>query len=430
MKLRFYGAAQEVGKSCVELVADSHRYLLDAGIKFTSQGTQYPRLLERVRDIDGVFLTHAHLDHSGALPLLEHRRLRYPIYSTDLTWRITQILLEDAYHIQQLQEMHPAYRQRDILRVKEDLAFVSYGEWYTAHRGSLRFQFLNSGHIPGGASVLIEAEGKRLLYTSDINTRSTRLMTPASFEEEVGEVDTLIIEGTYGNRFHPPRQEMESLFLQKIQEILERGGSVLVPAFGVGRSQEILLLLSRLSPSIPLYLDGMARTLTPLIATHQDPYVRSQRTLLTMLRRARIVSRGMRRRIARERGVIILSPSGMLQGGPSTFYASHFVRRKQDGILLTGYQVQGTRGRVLLEDRMWSDEEGRHVLAQCEVQKFDFSAHYDREDIARFLQSIPHKTLVLQHGEKDALEAIASSVRAIAPETRVFLPQEGDTFEV
>ena len=123
MKIIFHGAAQEVGKSCIELITNDKRYLLDAGVKFVRSGIEYPKKIDDIKHLDGIFLSHAHMDHSGALPMLEHKRLNCDIYCTKLTWKTINMLLEDAYHIEQLKHLHPAYSQRDIKKIPKRLCF-------------------------------------------------------------------------------------------------------------------------------------------------------------------------------------------------------------------------------------------------------------------------------------------------------------------
>ena len=126
MKIIFHGAAKEVGKSCIEIQTGDKRYLMDAGIKFIQGGVEYPKELDKIYALNGIFLSHAHLDHSGALPMLENKNLNCPIYTTHLTWKITNLLLEDSYHLEKLKHIHPAYVERDIKKVENDLRYVVY----------------------------------------------------------------------------------------------------------------------------------------------------------------------------------------------------------------------------------------------------------------------------------------------------------------
>ncbi|MFW6009553.1 MAG: MBL fold metallo-hydrolase [archaeon] len=233
MKIIFHGAAQEVGKSCIEIAIDNKRYLLDAGIKFIQHGVEYPKELDKINGLDGIFLSHAHLDHSGALPMLEHKELNCPIYMTDLTWKTTNMLLEDSYHLAKLKHIHRAYVGRDIDKVKKDLKIVRYDQEYKTRDSNIKFQFINAGHIPGSASILMKIKDKTILYTGDINTENTNLMIPSQLENLKNEIDILITENTYGDRMHPDKILSEEGFIKSIENCIRGGGSALVPVCGV-----------------------------------------------------------------------------------------------------------------------------------------------------------------------------------------------------
>ncbi len=436
MNIIFHGAAHEVGKSCIEIESAGAQYLLDAGVKFIQGGVIYPEFLDRISKVDAVFLSHAHMDHAGALPFFEHKKLDCPIYTTPMTWKIANLLLEDAYHIAQLSKMHPAYKKRDIRRATRDVKNVEYDHEYTTPDGNVRFRYLNAGHIPGSASILLELEGKRILYTADMSSEPTRLMSASTIMQQMiamthtwgAPLDVLIVETTYGNREHPPRAETEKRFLTAVRTAHARGGNVLIPAFGVGRAQEILLILAQLPQHIPIYLDGMARKIAQVIIHDDDPYVRARDALKGVMHRVNIATRQTREAIADGRGAVIVSTSGMLQGGPSVFYTERMYTRQDSTIILTGYQVEGTRGRSLWEDRLFY-RHGKAFSVSCDVQKFDFSAHYGMSAIHETIEKIPHKKLILQHGDHSALDAVAQYARTHVS-SDIYTPYIGDVISV
>ena len=406
MKIIFHGAAREVGKSCIEIQTEGKRYLLDAGVKFIHKGIEYPQYLDKVHDLNGIFLSHAHMDHCGALPMLEHKNLNAPIYITSMTWKIVNMLLEDSYHLEKLKHIHPAYVERDINKVKDDLRFVKYDQEYETQDGKVKFQYLNSGHIPGGASILMKIEGKTVLYTADMNTDNTNLMVPSDLSKLQNEVDILITENTYGDRRHPDRKISEEGLLDSITKCIKGGGSALVPVFGVGRSQEILMVLEKLDENIPIIIDGMARKLTNHIIESGDPYVSNLDVLAKMFKRATIVRHPREReQIAKRKGVVILTTSGMVQGGPIMSYMPKYINEPKNYVIMTGFQAKGTNGRSLLEDHMFYNK-GTRVHVQCKVEKYDFSAHYGQESIHNLIKKINPKNLILQHGDLGAIEAV------------------------
>ncbi|MCA9459460.1 MAG: MBL fold metallo-hydrolase [Nanoarchaeota archaeon] len=429
MKIIFHGAAREVGKSCIEIQTEGQRYIMDAGIKFIPHGTEYPKYLDKIYELDGIFISHAHLDHSGALPMLEHKNLNCPIYMTNMTWKITNLLLQDSYHLEKLKRMHPCYVERDIRKVKKDLEFVKYDKQYETKDKKIKFQYINSGHIPGGASILMEIEGKKLLYTADINTENTNLMIPSEIENLVDPIDILITENTYGDRMHPDKKDSEEGLLDSINECIKAGGSALVPVFGVGRSQEILIILSKLDSSIPIYLDGMARKLTDLMIRLDDKYIDNREKLEQMYNRCIIVQQGKEREfIAKKKGIVIVSTSGMVQGGPAVTYTEKMIGNKDNYILLTGYQAKGTSGRSLFEDHLFYHHHHREKV-KAHVRKFDFSAHYGQDSIHNLITKLKPKTLILQHGDLEALEAVRNFAVENLKETTVLLPFIGEEME-
>lgn len=429
MKIIFHGAAREIGKSCIEIQSQGKRYLLDAGVKFVGRNIQYPQYLEDIKDIDAVFLSHAHLDHSGALAFFEKKRLGWPIYSTRLTWQITKMLLEDTRHLEQLRRVRPTFNAKDIWRVEEDIAFVEYDKEYKTKDGLMTFRYLNSGHIPGGASIYLELEGKKLLYTSDFNTQHTELMIPAQLSKQCPSVDILVVEGTYGSRNHPERIHTQEAFVHSIKTCMNLGGSVLIPVFGVGRSQEVLMNLEPFVGKNALYLDGMARDLLDRVLYSNDPYIKNKERLERVSRYVRKVSRTDRERIAREKGAIIVSTSGMVEGGPAAFYAKEFIEEENNFIILTGYQTNGSQGRSMYDDHVFFDENDQPVPVQCHMRKFNFSAHLDKDSLHTFLKQVDHKTLILQHGDPEALDALSMFCEEHLS-SRALVPQLGEVMEM
>lgn len=429
MKIIFHGAAQEVGKSCIEIQSRGKKYILDAGIKFTQFGNEYPKALDKVYSLDGVFISHAHLDHSGALPLLEHKRLDCPIYLTKITWKTTNLLLQDSYHLENLKHLHPAYTQRDLRKVKKDIRYIDYDKQYTTPDGKIKFTYLNSGHIPGGASILLELENKKLLYTADINTEETLLMEK-SIVDTLQDIDVLITENTYGDRRHPPRDECEEGLIESINKCIEGGGTALVPVFSVGRSQEILLLLDKLDKNIPIYLDGMARKLTEIYVNSDDPYINNKELLSEMFKRCHVVQKPQERdEIAKKKGAVILTTSGMVQGGPVVSYIEKILQEEKNYIILTGYQAKGTQGRHILEDGQYYHNH-QNFKVKAQVKKYDFSAHYGQDYIHSMQEKINPKVLILQHGDMGALCESRAYAKEHLKNTVTVLPAIGQVIEV
>lgn len=279
-------------KSCIELISQANRFLLDAGVKFKEDGFEAPFNVFNIPNIKGLFLSHAHLDHTGSLPLFEHFNLICPIFTTQQTKELTKILLKDSYKIARIKHLHPAYQKNDLKRVYNATRIVEFDQWYK--HMNLEFMFLNAGHIPGSAMVLIKTEDKKILYTGDYKYKTSELMKGVDSEIDsnvnLNDIDVLITESTYGGKPLPDRQGIEDSFLDMIDEVIKKG-SVIVPVFGLGRAQEILIVLSRRKWSVPIYIDGMAVEVTKKILSGNPTYLNQRKILAEMFRKSDIIKK-------------------------------------------------------------------------------------------------------------------------------------------
>lgn len=422
MKLVFHGGAQQVGRSCIELETQGDRYLMDCGVRFVEDGFEYPADVIGVKDIDGVLLSHAHLDHSGALPFFEHLNLLCPIFMTPVTKPIIRILLKDSYKIARIKNMHPAFAQADLKKVRGAIKDVQYDKQY--HFRKIDFTYFNAGHIPGSASILIEAENHRLLYSGDLNTRENNLVIQPN-TKGYGPIDTLITESTYGARKLPPRAPLEEEFLDKIAEVIKKGGRVLIPVFALGRAQEILIMLSKRKWNVPIYFDGMCKQITRKILTSHTPYVKNKDILNKMYFDVvqYVSSPKMRDAIASKTGIFVCT-SGMVQGGPAIYYLKHMWHDEKAAVLLTGYQVEHTNGWLLSEKNQYYYK-GWRSSVKCFVKRYDFSGHLDQDDLHQYILDVNPKTLIIQHGNEEAIENLATWARKNT-KCKVYAPKVGD----
>ncbi|MBD3209443.1 MBL fold metallo-hydrolase [Candidatus Woesearchaeota archaeon] len=405
MKLIFRGGAQEVGRSCIELRTGGDRYLLDCGVKFKEDGFAYPKGLLDVPGVDGVFITHAHLDHSGGLPFFEHKQLKGPIFCTSQTKILTKILLKDSFEVARIRHLHPAFSKVDLKEVKKDIRVVRFDKKFT-HR-KVGVTFYNAGHIPGSASILIEAEGKRLLYTGDMNLAQTMIMKEV-IPDYGGPIDILITESTYGYRDLPDREALAQRFLDKVEQVLAQGGSVLIPVFAVGRAQEVLQILSLGEFKAPIYFDGMAKRITRHILSNPSKYVKHKERLAEMFYEVvhLVKNREERDRVAQRQGIFVTT-SGMLQGGPVLHYLKHLWHDTKSAVLLTGYQCKRTNGRELL-DHGFVYMKGWRTKVHCQVEKYDFSGHSDLTQLKQYIECVNPKILIVQHGDPTSVVHLTS----------------------
>ncbi len=419
MKLIFHGGVKEVGRQCIELVTKKARFLLDAGVKLSDEA-EYPLEIKNLRKIDAGITTHAHLDHCGAWPYLQKKGLRCPVYMTPVTRDIVKVLLKDFFKIESLTHI-PAYNKENIFAAFQLFKTKEYNKPFEIK--DCYFNLFDAGHIPGSANILAESENKRILYTGDIKFNETRLLKGAYFD--IKDIDALIIEGTYGNREQTDRKKLEIMFLNKVKEVLNRGGNVLVPAFSVGRTQELLLLLHTQKWNVPVFLDGMGEDMTNIIVEHNASKNPDE------LRKAKAKTTFITNRIDRERAMkrqgIFVASAGMLTGGHIIEYIKENHQNQKNAILITGYVARGTNGRMLLDEGELFIE-GRKTRVKAEHMQFDFSAHASLTELDRLIQKINPKKVIIVHGDSDALKNFADMQRKKARE--VYVPELGSEINI
>ncbi|MBW2986925.1 MBL fold metallo-hydrolase [Candidatus Woesearchaeota archaeon] len=427
MKIEFHGAGQEVGRSCIEI---DDKYLLDSGIK-VGEVVEYPDNISRFEDqfvqlpakidfksIKAVFISHAHLDHTGALPLFDHFGMNCPIFCTQETKAITEILLKDSLKIQSFKQQHAGYNEYDLEKVENMMKLMKI------HRKGkiedVEFELFDAGHIPGSSCIFLKIDGRSLLYTGDINTIDTQLLKKIDL---LPKSDIMICESTYGDENHSPREVSENKFLDRVQEIVDRGGRALIASFAVGRAQEILLLLAKREFNVPIYLDGMAKEVTNRFL--EDPSsLRDPDALLNAVDKVKYVEPRDRKKLIKE-PCIVITTSGMVTGGPIMGYIEDVYNDPKSGVILTGYQAKGTNGRNLKERKSCIiGKKERYV--ECSIDAFDFSAHAGRQGLIDLIKQVDPSILILDHGDPDAVEALAETFK----DRKVFTPKTGETIEV
>jgi len=429
MKLTIRGAASEVGRSCIEVQTRKTNVLLDCGIKLGDGGTELPLLPTNTHELDGVFISHAHLDHTGALPALEHHGYKGPIFATRMTKALSQILLKDSLKIGRLNHQEMDYDEFDVKDVLKFMKRIKLNE-----SGSLKdidYKFFDAGHIPGSSSILLAANNKKLLYSGDVNYYDTKLMKKADtdyyMEQHQGPLTGMIVEATYGDREHPDREREERRFLAQVLEGIQHG-SVIIPVFAVGRAQEILLvLLDQINKiNCPIYLDGMSKDITKLFLRYPET-IRDPKKLEKIVSTIKFVtSSEMRRKISKQRAIFVTT-SGMLTGGPVLQYLRKNHSDAKASILLTGYQAEHTNGDMLLkQQQVYID--GWRTKVKCKVAKFDFSAHSGLFGLKQMIKDANPETLILNHGDPSAIKHLGDWAQAV--DFTVKIPKLGDIIKL
>jgi len=434
--IQFLGAASEVGRSCflVNEGPGGKNTLLDAGIKISGDEEQFPLLENRhIADLDRVILSHAHLDHSGYLPYLYKQGCTAPALMTKPTRDLSQVLLADYLRINQAAS---PYEQKDIVHALKKTKMMEYEKPLDG------VTLTNAGHILGSAVTQLEANGRKILYSGDINDRETRLLDAAQMGYSA---DALIIESTYGDPAdrHPSLKDASNQLIQIIQTTLDRGGKILIPTFAIGRGQEILFLLenymrSGLLQDVPIYLDGMVNKVLRIyrhnalflkkevqhriLSSEDDPFKSVH---------YRVPQTKDRSDVLQQEKAIILATSGMLNGGPVLHYIKHLGPDERNTIVFTGYQGAGTRGRQLLEGQKELQLDDTLVPINIQVQEAKFSGHADFQGLTTFAKSIKGlKDIFIVHGEKAKSESLGKALGKIHKNARIHVPALGEEIKI
>lgn len=440
--ITFLGATGTVTGSRYLLDIHGHRYLVDAGL---FQGEKELRLRNwepfpvDPRTIEAVILTHAHIDHTGYLPRLVREGFRGPVFATPPTRSLLSVLLPDAAHLQEEEARYankvgstkhtpalPLFDSDDASRALQLLRAVRFGEPHTLHPGCT-FTFHRQGHILGAAAVELRFKGRNgepvsVYFSGDVGRYAVPILKPP---EPFPGATHLVVESTYGDRVHDAGDPRDTM-AQVIAETSQRGGVVLIPAFAVGRTQEILYYLRELEEDgelvvPPVYLDSpMAREATAMyrqaISEHDaearfverddDPFRPSSLTVVTTVNESKALN-------TVPGPAVIISASGMATGGRILHHLRHRLPHPQNTVLFVGFQAKGTRGRRILDGEPTVKIFGEHVPVGARVAHItSLSAHADREELLvwmRQAERAPQQVFVT-HGEPEAASALAELV--------------------
>jgi len=425
--LTFLGATGTVTGSRYLVEADGQRILVDCGL---FQGFKQLRLRNwnpfpvPPKSISSVILTHAHIDHSGYLPALVRNGFRGKIYATPSTIELCELLLPDSGHLQEEEARYarrkayskhheplPLYTVDDAKAALEYFEPVHFDQVLHLNE-TISVRFVTSGHLLGAASVHLSARGRTIHFSGDVGrTRDPIMRSPVPFAG----ADILVTESTYGNRKHPdvdPERELASI----INRVFGRGGTILIPAFAVGRVQAIMLQISRLLsrgeiPYIPVYLNTpMGSDATVIYRRHHDEHRISEedcKAMFKLAERVRTVeeSKALNRDDSPK---IIISASGMLTGGRILHHVVSFGQDPKNAIVLSGFQAGGTRGAALVGGARSLRIFGEDVPIRAEVIQLEgLSGHADADELLEWMGGAhPPKMTYVTHGEPDAADAL------------------------
>ncbi|NYZ79895.1 MBL fold metallo-hydrolase [Candidatus Micrarchaeota archaeon] len=403
MKLTFHGAAREVGRAGCLVEHDRRRVMLDYGVKVSPEQNITPLPVQGF--LDAVIVTHAHLDHSGAVPTLFHNS-EQPVFMTPPSMPLIDLLVKDSLKVNDLKGLLPIFSEQHVKRMMRNVKQVMNGEEEKV-AGKMTFSFHDAGHILGAASAELNVGNQKLVYTGDIKFSASRLHNPAY--DKFKAVDVLVTESTYGNREHPERTSLEKQFVESCTEICEKDGNVLVPAFAVGRSQEIIEALVSNDFNYSIYMDGMCKSAAEQMMEHPD-YLRDYDEFYRAMKQAVWITNDTQRKQALDEPSVIVSTAGMLSGGPALSYLFKMRGKKDQAVFFSGYQPSDTPGYGLLHSKRLKVEGFDLDFSPFDIRYFDFSAHADKNELFAFVKKTAPKLTLIQHGEEAQALAFAKRI--------------------
>lgn len=445
MKLAFYGAAREVTGSCFRLEVGGKKILIDCGMYQGPQIFETQGLGFFAAEIDAVLLTHAHIDHSGNLPLLYKEGFRGSVITTSATRDLCNIMLKDSAHIQQQETewknkkairaggatVKPIYTMADAEGVLKLFVPCKYNNLITVAQG-VTVEFVDAGHLLGSSSVIVTAEEegvtRKLVFSGDIGNHDRPLLNNPT---AITEADYIITESTYGDRVHTDNPDFEVDLAAIIQETFDRGGNLIIPAFAVGRTQELLYYIRKIKDGnmvrghgdFPVYVDSpLAIEATGIFSDKTKGYYDEEAMSLIKAGINPIGFSNLRLSVTSDDSKfintvkepkIVISASGMCEAGRIRHHLKHNLWRKDSTVLFVGFQVEGTLGSILLSGVNRIKLSGDEIEVNARIVKVDsISAHADKQELLNWLSHLnnPPKRVFVVHGDNRTAELFSESI--------------------
>ena len=432
------GGFGQVGRSCMLLTTPDSKVLIDCGVNpgARTPSEAYPRLdwaNISLDELDAIVIGHAHLDHTGFLPVLTKYGYRGPIYCTEPTLPMMNLIQLDAIKVAGAQGRTPMYAERDVHQIMKQTIGLSYGT-VTDISPDIKLVLANAGHILGSASCHFHIGNgdHNFVYSGDIKYGKSMLLESA--DTRFPRVETLLVESTYGAKedIQPTREEVEGAFIKSVNEILKGGGKVLIPIPAVGRAQELMMVIDKYMKSgqlieSPVFMEGMIQEATAIHEAHPEYLERSLKQKIletddnpfdseyfTNIEHAD----GRDEPLREDTPCIVIATSGMLEGGPVLEYFRNFAPNPKNKILFVSYQVNGTLGRRVMDGArqvtiMGRDGKVEVVTINCGTEKLEgFSGHSDYNQLMSYVQRLRPKLrrVLVNHGERRKSQNLSSAI--------------------
>ncbi|MBF2062910.1 MAG: MBL fold metallo-hydrolase [Calothrix sp. C42_A2020_038] len=414
------GAARSIGASCFRVEIGGYEIVLDAGTR--PKGNNPLPAFELLKNPNLILITHAHSDHIGALPVLHRMFKATPMICTPGTRLIAQVMLENCLKVNLANEdFEPLFEEQDLQQTLLHLETQAIGVEFQPLPG-LTVKFINAGHIVGAACIYLKYGNRSLLYTGDYNVANSRTTVGLKLSD-LPTADILLTEATYGAAVHPNRKQQETELIQAVLNVIAKGGNVLIPAFALGRAQEIIIALKTSAlfsnKDIPIYVDGLVRKVTDVFNDNLELLPETISNLASISRippfcdgkKVIFITDSRERPFAMAKPSVIIASSGMLSGGASVYYAKVLLERKNAAIFISGYTDEESPGRLL--QNMQPGEivtiDGQDYTVRADIRKFNLSAHTDRIGIGQVIAKVQPRHLILIHGSPDNLHDLAKT---------------------
>lgn len=447
MNVFLLGGASGIGASCVAIEVGAKWIIVDAGIRMDPNVDRLPDIaFLQQKDVAAIFVTHAHADHIGAIPLVHQAFPLAPIYTSRATMHLMEVMLADALNVMQKRATDvfevPLYNQEMVTAALHSLYPIPMnGTMSLPDLPDVTVHTARAGHVAGAITIGFETKEGRILVSGDVSMTPQRSILGAEVPS-LHHPDLLILESTYGSRLHPNRQAEEDRLSQAVAKGIERG-HVLIPAFALGRAQEVLLILNEAQrqgriPEFPIWVDGLVRTVcTTYTAIPEALTPRLQRQIhkgfapfFTGMVRS-VTNHKQREKLLEGSPACVVTSSGMLTGGPSAYYASHLAGREDASILITGYQDEEAPGRKLLNlaDKKEKTIElnGQTITVNCQFDRYSLSAHADGSELTAFVSHLKPRQVALVHGDQEARTSLGQQMHTLS---EIIMPEDGNLLTI